>query len=160
MEVGIKLMELEVETESNRQLQQEKMRAIRDLAKEIHDEVNKIIYMVNALKKIRNVALDIILDIACSPGHSIENVVRWAICILPPHQRVGWLLSIATDFAQEINDELFAILARDAPLKATESARGKKPASISSKNYENLCKLAQYTTNLKHTCELGMKNAR
>ena len=100
LEEGMSLLELEVETEKNKKLEQEKIKQIAELAEEINEEVHKIIYMVNALKNIRNIALDIILDIACSPGKSIENVIRWALCILPENQRMGWLLAVATDFAK------------------------------------------------------------
>lgn len=79
------------------------MRQIADLAKEINEEVQKIIKMVNSLKKIRNVALDIILDIACSPGNTIENIIKWALCILAPTQRIGWLLVISVEFSKETN---------------------------------------------------------
>ena len=116
--------------------------------------------MVSALKKIRNVALDIILDIACSPGNAIENIVKWTLCILPPNQRIGWLLVVASDFAKEINDDFFAILAKDIPLKAVEGARSKKPMSISNKNYENICKLMQYSPNLKTFCDNVVKSPK
>lgn len=116
--------------------------------------------MVNALKKIKNIALDIILDIACIDHNILENIIKWVLATLEPNKRLGWLLSIAFDYEGEMNDELFAILVRDTPLKMSQIARQKKPISISSKNYENLCKITGYTTNLKNFSETALRNAK
>lgn len=57
--------------------------------------------MINALKKIKIVNLDLILSIACSQGDALENVIKWVLTTLSPRNRLGWLLSIAMDFTNE-----------------------------------------------------------
>lgn len=59
--------------------------------------------MINALKKIKNVALDLILDIACSDTNTLENIVKWVLAILGPKQRIGWLLAVMFDYLGESN---------------------------------------------------------
>lgn len=105
--------------------------------------------MINALKKIKNVALDLILDIACSNSNTLDNIMKWVLATLEPKQRYGWLLAVMFDYVGENNEELFAILIKDTPLKISEATRGKKPINISNKNYENICKISAYTPNLK-----------
>jgi hypothetical protein len=39
-------------------------------------------YMVNALKKIKNVALDLILDIACLDINIMDNIIKWVLVTL------------------------------------------------------------------------------
>ena len=91
--------------------------------------------MVQALKKTRNVALDIVLDIACKKGDTIENIIKWTLTTLPPSKRVGWLLAVSTDYLKDNNEELIGILTKDIPLKLSEINRNKKPLGISNKNY-------------------------
>lgn len=47
------------------------MTRILELAMMINEEVRQIIILVQTLKKTRNIALDIILDIACKEGSSV-----------------------------------------------------------------------------------------
>lgn len=56
--------------------------------------------MVNALKKIKNVALDIILDIACASHNTLNNIIRWVLSTLEPKKSLGWLLSIVFDYVR------------------------------------------------------------
>lgn len=105
--------------------------------------------MVNSLKKIRNIALDLVLDVACSDANTLENIIKWVMATLQPKQRIGWLLSLLFDYTSENNEELFSILIKDTPMKISEIARNKKPTTLSTKNYENACKIAGYTPNLK-----------
>ena len=105
--------------------------------------------MVQALKKLRNVALDIVLDIACTPGSSLANIIKWGLSTLPPKKRIGWLLAITIDYIKDNNEELLSILTKDTPLKMIEVNRAKKPNFISNKNYDNVLKLSQYSPALK-----------
>lgn len=63
----------------------------------------KVIFMVNALKKIQNVALDIILDVACINHNILENIMKWVLATLNPSKRIGWLLAITLDYQGEMN---------------------------------------------------------
>lgn len=38
--------------------------------------------MVNSLKKIRNIALDLVLDVACSDANTLENIIKWVMATL------------------------------------------------------------------------------
>ena len=116
--------------------------------------------MVQALKKARNIALDIVLDIACKEGDSIHHIIKWALCILPPEKRLGWLLSIATDYVKDNNEELIGILAKEIPLKISEVNRQKKPLAFSNKNYDNLFKICQYSPSLKSFFEAALRTPK
>jgi hypothetical protein len=52
------------------------------------------------------------------------------------------------------------VLVKDTPLKINEIIRQKKPINISTKNYENLCKLSCYTPNMKIFTEAVLKNPK
>jgi hypothetical protein len=39
-------------------------------------------FMVNSLKKIKNVALDLILDIACLDVNIMDNIIKWVLVTL------------------------------------------------------------------------------
>lgn len=41
-----------------------------------------------------------------------------------------------------------------------EIAKNKKPSNMSNANYENICKLSPYTSNLKNFCESLLRNAK
>jgi hypothetical protein len=116
--------------------------------------------MINSLKKIKNVALDLILDVACSDTNTLENIAKWVLAILEPKQRLGWLLAVLFDYIEENNEELFSILLKDTPLKAGEMPRSKKPINISNKNYDYICKLAYYTPNLKGFSDIVLRFAK
>ncbi len=58
-------------------------------------------FMVNSLKKIKNVALDLILDIACLDVNIMDNIIKWVLVTLQPKQRMGWLLAVIFQFIQE-----------------------------------------------------------
>jgi hypothetical protein len=47
------------------------------------------------LKKIKNVALDVVLDIACKDGNTMENIIKWALATIAPGKRLGWLCAVA-----------------------------------------------------------------
>lgn len=75
--------------------------------------------MINSLKKIKNVALDIVLDVGCSGDDIVGNVVKWVVGVLGVRERVGWMLAVVLEFCGDGNEELVSILARDAVLKAS-----------------------------------------
>jgi hypothetical protein len=50
--------------------------------------------MVNALKKVKNVDLDIVLDIACRTDDVVSNVVNWVLVVVGPKHRMGWMLAV------------------------------------------------------------------
>ena len=60
-------------------------------------------FMVNSLKKIKNVALDLILDIACLDVNIMDNIIKWVLVMLQPKQRIGWLLAVMFQFIREDN---------------------------------------------------------
>lgn len=64
-----------------------------------------MIILVNNLKKIKSVDLDIMLTVACQEGNSLNNVIRWVLTTLSPKKRLGWLLSVALDYIGEKNQD-------------------------------------------------------
>jgi hypothetical protein len=54
--------------------------------------------MVNTLKKIKNVALDLVLDVACSNGNTLLNIIKWVLATISPNKRIGWLLALAMEY--------------------------------------------------------------
>lgn len=83
-----------METEKNKIEYGKKLGEIMEYAKIINEEVNRVIIMVNALKKVKNVDLDIVLDIACRTDDVVSNVVNWVLVVVGPKHRMGWMLAV------------------------------------------------------------------
>ena len=59
--------------------------------------------MINCLKKIKNIALDIVLDVACRDDNVVNNVVKWVLAVLGQRVRIGWMVAVAVEFVGESN---------------------------------------------------------
>ena len=53
--------------------------------------------MVNALKKIKNFALDIVLDIACRDHNVVNNLINFVLGVIGVRERLGWLLAVVVE---------------------------------------------------------------